>query len=242
MRAERRLNRGGHGHGTAQIVHGHHLRSGDAQWRAVWRIGQLDARRCARLGTAHAALTDQRCATGQVGGGDQAGDRHRDEVCISDVQRTVGVGQALGFGDQVHGVRCRLEAGRLVGLERFERRQGEALVAGLQGLQGAEDLRHGNPARGRRRHAAHLPALVVGAQRRAFLGAVALEVIERQAAGVGVALNPGHDFLGHRTLIQRVRAFCGDAREHLGQRRVFQQGADGFRAAIGIEKVRGHIR
>ncbi len=115
-------------------------------------------------------------------------------------------------------------------------------IAGFQRLQRAENLRHGDPARRRWRHAADLPAFVVGAQRRAFLGLVALQIIQRQAAGVGVALHLGDDLFGDRAFVQRVRAFVGDAFEHGGQRRVLQARADGFDAAIGVEEVRGHVR
>ncbi len=94
-------------------------------------------------------------------------------------------------------------------------------VAGFQRLQGAENLRHGDPARRRWRHAADLPAFVVGAQRPALLGLVALEIVQRQAAGVGVALNLGDDLFRDRAFVQRVGTFLGDALEHCGECRVF---------------------
>ncbi|MND86523.1 hypothetical protein D3C80_784940 [compost metagenome] len=154
----------------------------------------------------------------------------------------VGVGQAFGLRDQVHGLRVGFDAGRGRGLDRLQRCQRQAFIAGLQGLQRAEDLRHGDPARRRWRHAADLPALVVGAQRRALLGLVVGEIGQGQAAGVGVALDLGGDFLGDRAFVQGIRAFMGDAFEHGGQCRVLQVCADGFWAAIGIAKVSHHFR
>ena len=209
VRAERGFDGGGHRHRAACVIDRHHLRGGDAQRRTVRRIGDLDARRRAGFGRAHAALADQGGAAGQVGRVDQAFDRHGHEVGVGHVLRAVGVGQAFGFGDQVHGLRAGSMPAGLVGLDRFQRCQRQALVAGLQGLQRAEDLRHGDPARRRRRHAADLPALVVGAQRRALLGLVAGEIVQRQAAGVGVPLNLGDDFLGDRAFVQRIRRLPG---------------------------------
>ena len=75
------------------------------------------------------------------------------------------------------------------------------LVAGFQRLQCPQDLRHGNPARGRRWHAADLPLFVVGAQRCALLGGVALEVGLGQAAGIAMALYLACDFIGNRALV-----------------------------------------
>ena len=56
-----------------------------------------------------------------------------------------------------------------------------------------------------------------------------------------MALDLGHDFLGNRPLIQGVRTFLGNALEDLGQGRVLQQGTDGFRAAIAVEEIPGHV-
>ena len=57
-----------------------------------------------------------------------------------------------------------------------------------------------------------------------------------------MALDLARDLLGNRPLVQRVRAFLGDASEHVGQRRVFQQCAGGLGRAIGVQKVRRHVR
>ncbi|MNF69161.1 hypothetical protein D3C84_510360 [compost metagenome] len=194
------------------------------------------------FGRAHAAFTNQGGAAGEVGRVDQALDRHGHEVGIGDVLSAVSVGQAFGFRDQVHGLRGGFDAGRGRGLDRFQRCQRQTLVASLKGLQRAEDLRHGDSPRRWRRHAADLPVLVVGAQRRALLGLVVGEIGQGQAAGVGVALDLGGDFLGDRAFVQGIRAFMGDAFEHGGQCRVLQVCTDGFRAAIGIAKVSHHFR
>ncbi|MNL13295.1 hypothetical protein D3C87_1341980 [compost metagenome] len=99
------------------------------------------------MGRAHAALTDQGGATGQVSRVYQAFDGHRHKVGVGHVLRAVGVGQALGFRYQVHSVGSGFDAGGGLGFDRFHRCQGQALIARLQGLQRAEDLRHGNSAR-----------------------------------------------------------------------------------------------
>ncbi|MNP49890.1 hypothetical protein D3C76_1441090 [compost metagenome] len=57
-----------------------------------------------------------------------------------------------------------------------------------------------------------------------------------------MALNLGHDFLGDRPFVQGIGTFMGNAFEHRGQGRILQQGASGFRAAIGVEKVGHHLR
>ncbi|MCY1363079.1 hypothetical protein D9M69_498230 [compost metagenome] len=82
VRAERRLDGGGHRHGATRVIDGHHLRGGNPQRRTVRRIGHTDARRSAVFGRAHAAFTNQGGAAGEVGRVDQALDRHGDEVCI----------------------------------------------------------------------------------------------------------------------------------------------------------------
>ena len=155
----------------------------------------------AGLGDAHAALADQRGALCQVTWRDEAGDRDGGEVCIGHVQRAVGKGQAPGFGEQVHGLGCRFKLGRRSTLDRSHLGDGQARVAGFQRLQCPKDLRHGYPARGRRWHAADLPLFVVGAQRCALLGGVALEVGLGQAAGIAMALYLACDFIGNRALV-----------------------------------------
>ncbi|MNE78097.1 hypothetical protein D3C80_1744700 [compost metagenome] len=112
------------------------------------------------------------------------------------------------------------------------------LIASFQGLQRAQNLRHGNAARRRRRHAADLPAFVVGTKGRALLGAVVGQVAQRQAARVGVPLDLGHDLLRNGPFVEGIRPFLGDALQHGGQGWIFQQRAGGFRAAIGIEEIR----
>ena len=178
MRTKGRLDGGGHGHRAAFVVDGDHLRGGDAQRRPVRRVGNLNAWRRARFSRAHAALTDQGGAAGQITRVYQALDRNRHEVRIRHVLRAIGIGQALGFGNQVHGLRVGFNPRRRVGFYRFQRRQGVVFVACLQGLQRTEDLRHGDAARRRWRHAADLPALIVGAQWRALLGGIVLEVVQ----------------------------------------------------------------
>ena len=123
------------------------MRGGDAHRRAIWCIGHLDAQGLARFGLAHAAFANQRSALGQVVRGDQAGHWYWHKVAVGHVQATVGIGQAFGFGDQVHRLRCWLKAGGQVGFLRLEVGQGVARVALFQSLQGAEDLRYRHTAR-----------------------------------------------------------------------------------------------
>ncbi|MNT49175.1 hypothetical protein D3C72_1860090 [compost metagenome] len=137
MGAERRLDGGGHRHGAAGVIDRHHLRGGDAQRRTVWRVGNLNARWCAGFGGAHAVIADQGGAAGEVSRIDQAFDRDGHEVAIGQVLRAVGVGQSLGFGDQVHSLRGWLDTGREIGFNRCHRRQGQTLIASFQGLQRA---------------------------------------------------------------------------------------------------------
>ncbi len=139
-------------------------------------------------------------------------------------------------------MRCRLDTRRPGVFDRRECRQVEAWVTLFQCLQGAENLCEGNTAGRRRWHAAHLPAFVISAQRRAFLGGVTGEVTQRQAARIGMTLNLGDDFLRNRAFVKRVRTFFGDAFQHGSQRRVFQAGADGFGATVGIQEVGNHFR
>ena len=56
-----------------------------------------------------------------------------------------------------------------------------------------------------------------------------------------MALNLSHDLLRDDTPVQRIRPFVGDALQYGGQCRVFQAGANGFRAAIGIQEVGHHV-
>ena len=56
-----------------------------------------------------------------------------------------------------------------------------------------------------------------------------------------MALHLACDLIGNRALVQRIRPFLGDALEHRGQSRVFQQRAGGFWRAIGIQEVRRHV-
>ncbi len=98
VRAESGFDGGGHRHRAALVIHRHHLRGGDAQGRAVRRVGDLDARRRAGFGRAHAALADQRRPAGQVSRINQTLDGHWHKVGVGHVLRAIGISQALGFG------------------------------------------------------------------------------------------------------------------------------------------------
>ncbi|MNX97196.1 hypothetical protein D3C86_1295510 [compost metagenome] len=142
----------------------------------------------------------------------------------------------------MHGQRRGFHAGRGVHRLRLQAGQRVARVAFLQRLQRAEDLGDGDTARRRRRHAAHLPALVVRADRHALLGAITLEIGRAQAARIGMAVDLGSDVPRDWPVIEHVRTTLGDLAQGLGQLRILDEGADRLGLALRIEEVAGHLR
>ncbi len=114
------------------------------------------------------------------------------------------------------------------------------VVAHGEVLQHAQGGRHRDAARGGRWHTADLPAAVGGAQRIALFDGVAGEVLlgdgtRRAAAGrVG---GRRHDSAGDVAGVERLRPLRGDGAQRFRIRRIRHAGADGFRAAIGVEEV-----
>ena len=136
MRTKCRLNRSGHRDRAPLIIDGGNLRGRNPQRGSIGCQGQVDPRRRSGISTAHAFVADQGRPALQIIFIGQAFHIHRDEVAVRQIQRPVGIGQALCFSHQVH------RSGR--GLQA-NRRHGGQIQRGrfaLQGIQNPQCLQH----------------------------------------------------------------------------------------------------
>ncbi|EGF33287.1 hypothetical protein IMCC9480_799 [Oxalobacteraceae bacterium IMCC9480] len=164
--------------------------------------------------------------------------RQRDEVGVGDVLVAIGIGQVAGFGHQVHAQHAGFAA---IDIERAG-----PVARHVEVLDDAEDLRDGDAARRRWRHAADFEVAIGRTDRRAFFGAVIGHVGQRRDTGRGGAVIRAGDFrddgAGDRTVtVKRVGTFAGNAAEGRGQCRIPDEGVDLAGAAISIEEIRRHL-
>ena len=167
--------------------------------------------------------------------------RQRHEVGVGHIGVAVGVGQALGFGHQVHTHHGRDAAfvGRVCG----------AVAGEVEVLQNAQRLGDGNATGGGRRHAAHVVAVAVGgADRVTLLGLVGGQVGHGHQAGGDGGLGRivphrlfrlGDDVLCDLAGVHGRGALFGEGCQCLGVGHVGHGFASLSRRAIGLE-VGGH--
>ena len=235
-----RLDGGGHRHHVAVAVHHRDLggavfwrRPVDAQRR---RGGQRTGQR-----RAHAAgEVDQAGAAAQVGGvqhgrGAAAGQRHK--VGVGHKFIAVGVGQALGFGHQVHAKRG--------GLAAVDVQRGGLVQRQVKVLQDAQSLRHRQATAAGWRHATHPDRSVGRANSLPLDRPVGRQVRQRGLAGRDAAagvVDFVDDVLGDGTTVKGCDAAIGNGLESGRQGRAGQQRAADLGGAIGIEEVGPRLR
>ena len=244
-RAHAGFNRRGHHHHVAKLVHDAHVRGAVAFSHAAaprWR-------RCkhTRLRGAHA-----------LGGGDQrrAGlevilVEHRvdtragqgDKVRVGDVPIAVGIGQALGFAHQMHGLNGGLAT---LDVDASGGHGGEVKV-----IQNAQRLCHGNATGGRWPHAADHGAAVVATHGRSANRPVAGQVAHLGQAGgddyrggdaASADFDLVHNALRNRPGVEGVRAALRDAVQRGRVVGVFDDRAQGLGRQVFVQEVSPGIR
>ncbi|MCY1437415.1 hypothetical protein D9M71_535750 [compost metagenome] len=196
--------------------------------------------RLTRASALHAALAYQRGAAGQVAGVGQGLQRNRHVIGVCQVLGTVGIGQALSLGDQVHGQWRCLQAGRRCIGHRPQCCQVALRRRALYCFENAQGLQHRHPTRRRRWHAADLPGLVGAAHRLALLGLILLQVLQRQVTGIGMAAHLGHHGFGDLAAVERFRTLRGDLLQGLRKFRITQGRAHRQWLALLIQEVTRH--
>ena len=111
-------------------------------------------------------------------------------------------------------------------------------LAEVERLDQLQRLRHRRAARRRRTHAADLVSAIAGAQRRALLHLIVLEIVERHAAGSDRGRRYCiDDGLRDRPFVKGVSATRGDGPQRRGELRILEPVTDGERAAAIGEEV-----
>jgi len=196
----------------------------------------LQAVRASRSGELHRPGADQLSAPGQVVGREQAqpgAGRGRDEVGVGDILRPIREGEARRLGVVVQPV----GAGQSV----LSQRQG----CSRGPLQQAQDLADRQRPRARRRKTADPVGLarwhrMVEAQRLALAWLVAGQVGQAEPARVAwVRSHLVDQGLGHRSLVQGLRALGRDVLQQPGQLGILQPMADRPGLALAVVEVGG---
>jgi len=106
-------------------------------------------------------------------------------------------------------------------------------------LKHPEDLSHRQRAGARRAHPADLITAIAHADRRADLGLIVRQILQRhQPRIIGGGADGGDDIAGDRAGIEGFRSVTRDGRQGFREGRVLQHRALGLGGAVGIEKIR----
>ena len=179
----------------------------------------LDIARLGRPLSAHAVIErDQLAAFGDVTGGEQSGDRHRDKGRIGEIASAIGEGEPARFGDE-------MQRAQVVGL----------ILGELERLEQRQDLQDGDAAGRRRRHAADQPDAIRSAQRLTLDRLVGCEIGQRQGARPHMAVHARHHLLRQRAVIESLRTVVGDQSHCVGQGRIDRAFALLLGRAVDIE-------